>query len=275
MAASTPITGPIELPELPVSHEDFISYLNKNPNTPVSDLLAPFKTFENTLRKAYAQQPDHGALENHSINTVPLFSGHEDKLRIRARSLEDEAENERYIMPLEPSGRKPNGAPAVVESLRGFKKNLNLFSESSLVDMDWSNVVAAGSSVVTALLPVPDKYSTSKRALREYYHEKLAPASDVDLFIYGLNEEEAIKKLKQIEAKIRDSILQETTVSCFLIVPSVVLHSVPCIRPRGGDLSPEIRTSFDAFELFRRGCALRWSETLCLHVASLLLKRSS
>jgi ankyrin repeat protein len=46
---------------------------------------------------------------------------------------------------------------------------------------------------------------------RSYYHEKLAPASDVDLFIYGLNEKQAIEKIKQIEAKIRDSILGETT----------------------------------------------------------------
>jgi len=51
----------------------------------------------------------------------------------------------------------------------------------------------------------------SQRALRHHYHEKLAPASDVDLFLYGLNEEDAIKKIKQIETSIRDSILAETT----------------------------------------------------------------
>jgi len=47
--------------------------------------------------------------------------------------------------------------------------------------------------------------------LRAYYHEKLAPASDVDLFIYGLDEEQAIHKIQQIETKVRDSILSETT----------------------------------------------------------------
>jgi hypothetical protein len=50
-----------------------------------------------------------------------------------------------------------------------------------------------------------------QRALRTYYHEKLAPASDVDLFLYGLDEEAAIEKIKQIETRIRDSILSETT----------------------------------------------------------------
>src|ERR1700733_3628408 len=45
-------------------------------------------------------------------------------------------------------------------------------------------------------------HNESKRALRQYYHEQLAPASDVDLFIYGLNEEQAIEKIKEIEAKV-------------------------------------------------------------------------
>ena len=111
--------------------------------------------------------------------------------------------------------RNANGVPAVVGSIKDFKQNFDLFSESALVDMDWSNVVAAGSSVVTALLPVPEPYSGSKRALREYDHERLAPASDVDRFIYGPNEDEAIQKIKHIETKIKDSILQETTVSRF------------------------------------------------------------
>jgi hypothetical protein len=95
--------------------------------------------------------------------------------------------------------------------LQDFQQNFNLFSESSLSDLDWNNVVAAGSAVTTALLPVPTKWAGSKRRLREYYHEHLAPASDVDLFIYGLNEKQAIEKIKQIERNIKDSILHETT----------------------------------------------------------------
>ncbi len=53
------------------------------------------------------------------------------------------------------------------------------------------------------------EYNTSKRRLREFYHEKFSPASDVDLFLYGLTEEEAIEKIKQIEAHIRDVLLTE------------------------------------------------------------------
>jgi len=114
-------------------------------------------------------------------------------------------------MPLSDADRKPNGSPAVVSSFKDFQKNFNLFSESSLADLDWNNVVAAGSAVTTALLPVPEKWAGSKRSLREYYHEHLAPASDVDLFLYGLNEEEGLEKIKQIEKNIKDGILHETT----------------------------------------------------------------
>lgn len=53
---------------------------------------------------------------------------------------------------------------------------------------------------------------TLNTTARSYYHDKLAPASDVDLFIYGLDEEQAIQKIKQIEKCITESILEETTV---------------------------------------------------------------
>ncbi|KAF2849331.1 ankyrin repeat protein-like protein [Plenodomus tracheiphilus IPT5] len=174
------------LPPLPASHEDWIAYVSDHPDTSLQDLITPFKDYDSKLREHV-------------------------KIRARDLSIESEAERQCYLMPLTESNRKVNGAPAVVQSLKEFQTNFQLFSESSLVDMDWSNVVVAGSAVVTSLLPVPPKHSSSKRALREYYHQKLAPASDVDLFLYGLTEEQAVDKIKQIEQRIKDSILTETT----------------------------------------------------------------
>ncbi|KAL2074939.1 hypothetical protein VTL71DRAFT_8719 [Oculimacula yallundae] len=207
--------GSMEIPILPTkSVEEFIPYLTSNPDQPMTTLLEPFKKFENELRKVYAQQPEHELVRGgKDVNLVPIFAGHEQALKIRARSLETESDDvkSKYIMPLNDQDRKPNGSPAVVSSFKDFQKNFNLFSESSLADLDWNNVVAAGSAVTTALLPVPEKWAGSKRSLREYYHEHLAPASDVDLFIYGLNEEEGLEKIRQIEKNIKDSILHETT----------------------------------------------------------------
>ncbi|KAF2818991.1 ankyrin [Ophiobolus disseminans] len=201
----------IELPSLPIDHANWISHVANHPDTPLSELIGPYKEYDSKLREVFAQQPKHPAIA--TPNVIPIFAGREKDLKVRARNLDTESEDERqhYIMPLKAADRKPNGAPAIVQSIKEFQTNFQLFSESSLVDMDWSNVVVAGSAVVTSLLPVPEKHNASKRALREYYHQQLAPASDVDLFLYDLTEEQAVEKIKQIEQRIRDSILTETT----------------------------------------------------------------
>ena len=211
MSAQEQNADPVVLPSLPAKHSDWVSYAASHPDTPMSELIGPYKDYDSKLRQIFAQQPQHPAASE--PNVVPVFTGSEEKLKIRARDLaaESEAETQHYLMPLKDADRKPNGSPAVVQSLKTFQTNFQLFSESSLVDMDWSNVVVAGSAVVTALLPVPDEHNASKRSLREYYHQKLAPASDVDLFLYDLTEEQAIEKIKQIEQRIKDSILTETT----------------------------------------------------------------
>lgn len=75
---------------------------------------------------------------------------------MRARELDRESDKEkdRYLLALPASYRRPNGASAMVGSMKEFRSNFNLFSELSLADLDWNNVVAAGSSVATSLLPI-------------------------------------------------------------------------------------------------------------------------
>ncbi|KAI9646276.1 hypothetical protein NHQ30_005717 [Ciborinia camelliae] len=204
---------PMELPPLPAPVKDSIPYLSQNLSKHVSTIVEPYKAYESELRKVYAQQPDHEAVKDGAVNLVPIFGGQESHLKVRARDLKMETKEEldKYIMPLKDEERRPNGSPAVVGSLKDFQTNFNLFSESSLADLDWNNVVAAGSAVTTSLMPIPQKWAGSKKAMREYYHQHLAPASDVDLFLYGLTEAEGLEKIKQIEANIKDAILHETT----------------------------------------------------------------
>lgn len=199
------------LPPLPATRDEFLSYLDKLPEVPIVELVEPYKQYDAKIRELFAQEPNNEALKDPYVNVIPVFNGHD--IKIRARKVEEESQEERdsYVMPLSDEQRKADGSTATVKTIKDFKNNFNVFTELSLADMDWSNVVVAGSAAVTPLLPVPEKYSGSKRALRQYYHEELAPASDVDLFIYGLTEDEAKEKIKQIETKVRDAILQETT----------------------------------------------------------------
>ncbi|EHL02550.1 hypothetical protein M7I_1344 [Glarea lozoyensis 74030] len=145
--------GPVEIniPALPSQVKDFIPYITQHPNEPIGQLLEPFKVFESELRKVYAQDPGHHVVQDGNVNLVPVFDGHEKDVKIRARDLEAESDEEtsHYIMELEDDVRKATGDAAMVTSFKEFQQNFNLFSESSLIDLDWANVVAAGSSVTT------------------------------------------------------------------------------------------------------------------------------
>ena len=140
------------LPTLPVPLGEFIPYLARHDN---KSALEPYQAYENKLREIFAQDPASVITADKYVNVLPLFDGHEEMLKIRARDMRESAsERDHYLLTLPDDERKPSGSPAVVSSMKEFKNNFNLFSESSLVDLDWSNVVAAGSSVVTSLLPV-------------------------------------------------------------------------------------------------------------------------
>jgi hypothetical protein len=202
------------LPKLPVSLEKLPRYIAENRDKPVNEILQPYREYESQLRSVFAQDRQSPALNDPYINVLPLFTGDTSLITTRARDLDAETDQEKskYIMSLPDDQRRASGTPATVDSISEFQKNFGVFSESSLSELDWSNVVAAGSSVVNCLLPVPDEFNVNKRKLRQYYHEKFCPASDVDLFLYGLTHEQAIEKIKSIEQAIRDSILSEVTV---------------------------------------------------------------
>jgi hypothetical protein len=108
-----------------------------------------------------------------------------------------------YIISLEEGQRRPNASPAIETSLAAFQENFNIFSSSSLRALCWDNVVVAGGAVTTTLLPVPETWKARKH---EYYHEHFAPNADVDLFIYGLDEDQARQKIKDIERSVKAGI---------------------------------------------------------------------
>ncbi|KAI4218494.1 MAG: hypothetical protein L6R40_008773, partial [Gallowayella cf. fulva] len=144
------------LPQVPVAHGQFVSYINGKDGKEVLEAVAPYNEFEATLRKGVAQHRGDPRLQDAYVNAVPIFNQDNDVLRICKRDIDNKNHHNDHIIPLTAKSRKPPGVPATVTSMQDFKKNFNLFSESSLADLNWTNVVAAGSSVVTPLLPVPD-----------------------------------------------------------------------------------------------------------------------
>lgn len=159
----------LSLPQLPVPIKELARHIAEHPDTSIVDIVEPYRKFETDLRKLYAQDAENEALLDPDINITPLFGNENSEITIRAREIANEPQEEknRYIMALPEHGqRRPHGSPAVVKSLKEFQNNFNVFSEASLVDLDWSNVVASGSSVVNCLLPVPEGFNSTKRKLR-------------------------------------------------------------------------------------------------------------
>jgi len=118
----------MELPKLPVPVADFIPYLRDRSDIPIAESVEPFKAYENKLREVFAQEPDNAAVKDPYVNTLPIFAGNEANFKIRARDLNQESKEsqEKYAFPLKPEVRKPTGAPAVVNSIKDFKRNFNL-----------------------------------------------------------------------------------------------------------------------------------------------------
>lgn len=92
----------LQLPQLPVPHEDLVRYIAAHPDTPMSELLQPFRQYEEKLREKFAQNGDDEALNCPNLNTLPLFSDENPQITIRARDLTTETDQEksRYIMAL-------------------------------------------------------------------------------------------------------------------------------------------------------------------------------
>ncbi|KAK6523146.1 hypothetical protein TWF694_006041 [Orbilia ellipsospora] len=191
------------LPPIPTEPSAFLSYIGQNEDKPLRELVKPYLEYESNLRRIFAQEPENEAIADNLVGLVPLYDGHDDKIKIQSRNVEAESEEAQgcYIMGLEKE-RKKTGERAVVDQ-ETFLRNFDAFTEGSLKDLNWNHIVAAGSSVMTPLLPVPEKSAESDSALRRYYHSTFAPTSDIDLFIYGTKDESvAIKRIEAVEKTI-------------------------------------------------------------------------
>ncbi|KAE8371274.1 hypothetical protein BDV26DRAFT_286915 [Aspergillus bertholletiae] len=213
----------ISLPPLPINHIKFLEYIKSQPTTPIEKLIETYEDYDSVLREIFAQMPSHELLSENLLNVVPLYDNHGwADVRVRARDIASESDSLKR-------------SPAVVSTFREFEANFD-------------NVVVAGSAVVIPLLPVPEEFRGSRQRLRGFYHEKFTPAYDVDLSLYGLTEDQAVDKIRQIERSIRDSICHETvtvrTKNAIMIASQHPIRYVQIVLRIYKSIS-EILTGFD------------------------------
>jgi hypothetical protein len=95
--------------------------------------------------------------------------------------------------------------------------------EGQLRYLNWNNVFAAGGGVLACAQPVPIEHAGSFSDKRKYFHDVQYSSSDVDLFLYGLNETEDRAKLIEIYRCVTESCPQ--TVVCFRSAHAVTIVS--------------------------------------------------
>ncbi|GLB33192.1 putative ankyrin repeats (3 copies) containing protein [Lyophyllum shimeji] len=187
--------------------------LPKGPGTYLDEALRPSLDDEAELRKLFATDKTNTRLNDPFVGLVDVFDAPADIRVTRARVVKDEQDlNSKHVMPLSEANRRAEGSPSMVSDLEEFQKNWSIFTEGSLSQLsDWNNVVAAGGSVLACLTPLSDANKESKRATRKHYHSVAYPSSDIDLFLWGMNAEQAEKKIIEIYKAVRDSVPWDVT----------------------------------------------------------------
>jgi len=176
----------------------------------LDQVLKPTLEYESELRKAFASARDSDKLKDPHVGLVDLFGEATPDAIRRSRprvvsTEDDEAFAAQYVMPLPAAKRRKEGEQCIVSTLDEFKKNWAVFTEGSLGQLlDWSNVVAAGGSVLSCIAPLSEQASKTRRNIRRWYHQEGFPTSDVDLFLWGLNAKQVRSYLVPFGAWIDD-----------------------------------------------------------------------
>lgn len=156
------------------------------------------RQLENMLRQLYARQQTHELLGDPIVGLIELFNAPPYLRTIHARRIapSDTSDiSDHYVLPLSQYARRKDGEPATVTNLYAFLKNWEIFTEHTLIHLDWKNVIAAGGSVAACIMPLPTGVDGDVAKTRHYLHHSCMASSDVDLFIWGLTVSEVSRSL--------------------------------------------------------------------------------
>ncbi|KAJ3445881.1 putative reductase [Anaeramoeba flamelloides] len=194
--------------------DESYSYLLQNKNELETRCL---HNSEIHYRKLFADESTSPELDDHHLLLInPYNSGDFETEKEFEYKEWDEGEKEiPKILQLENYfyRKAPKDGCAIVPKYLDFKKRWKHFTHGVFSEFDWNNVLAAGGGVLAPLLPFYENENqpndqteyqqfhnyTFRNKLNFYQRqqEKFKSDffnSDIDLFIYGLSEEEATKK---------------------------------------------------------------------------------
>ncbi|KAH3745603.1 ankyrin repeat protein [Pelomyxa schiedti] len=134
------------------------------------------KEEEDRLRQLFANSRNSSELRNDFLHCVNVFNNTE-------KFLYSDLSNEENLPMILNSSAQPKGRSAITSSQVDFTHKFNSFTSNMFENFDWSNVIVAGGCVLACMLSNPGTDYDS---------------SDIDMFIYGLTQEQANEKLRYI-----------------------------------------------------------------------------
>ncbi|QKF93504.1 ankyrin repeat domain-containing protein [Fadolivirus algeromassiliense] len=149
------------------------------------------------LRKLYVSNRNDQKV---SQNDAGLFSVYNNYDIFKVLPLSDEEKAQSVIMTRDME--KMQVGSSAISTHDEFLSNFDIFTEGVLECMDWSNLFLAGGSVLAMISKLPENVKTDEQK-RHYYHKIKYNKSDLDLYIYGLDEYAANKKMYQVYENIK------------------------------------------------------------------------
>ncbi|KAF7971547.1 hypothetical protein HWV62_20866 [Athelia sp. TMB] len=196
-----------------------------NPSLSLDAVLERSALVEGRIRSLFATDRANDRLCDPYVGLVDVFHGPRIMRTIRARKVENNANfSTHHIMPLDQPNRRKDGDLSMVAATEDFQRNWTLFTEGML-ELNWSNVIAAGGSVLSCLSPLPERMVPSEDAIRHHYCSKAYATSDIDLFLWGLSPEQAEAKIIAIYAAVCCSAPSNVDIVCVRNKHTVSIYS--------------------------------------------------
>jgi ankyrin repeat protein len=159
-----------------------------------------------THENEYLSQLSEGKIDPNPY--YGLFSVFENKDKFITPVLTEEEKSRQLLFTKYHKFKNYKEGESVINSKQEFEKYFDLITNNVFLCMNWSNVLIAGGSVSSLLSSVPVEYKTSDEKIQEWF-SSFANFGDIDIFLYGLTDRQATKKIFEIYENIKSVIPKE------------------------------------------------------------------
>lgn len=131
-----------------------------------------------------------------------LFSVFDSEEIFKVPELTENEQNDHLLFTKNHKMKNYKTGDKVINSKQEFEKYFDLITNNVFLCMDWNNVLIAGGAILSLISKVPEKNKISDESIQEWYRSD-GNFGDIDIFLYGLSEREATKKIFEIYESIK------------------------------------------------------------------------